>query len=297
MRLRQIALITRDLEGTLKLLDAALGFRLAFRDPAVAAFGLVNGVMSAGGEFVEVLQPMPGKNDTTGARWLARNGGDATGYMLIFHAADGAAGVAHMKANGVKVAFEGGTKGYHGWHLHPAGIPGGVLPSVDWMAGVRDPDREPLGGWAYAHAPPYPPASEPGWVALAKESGETVKIVGVTLALSKQEPREAAARWSLLFRAPLEDENGVPAVRFSNAVVRFVRSKDANDGIRVVDILSPDPAAALARAAAAGAPVAHGETKIGGIAWRFVSEAQTAVSREGGWIGKGGMEQGKSSKL
>ncbi|KAI9024830.1 hypothetical protein DFJ74DRAFT_57343 [Hyaloraphidium curvatum] len=289
-RLRQIALIARDLEPALAALHHALGFELAFRDPSIDGFGLVNGVMTAGPDFVEVVAPMPGKNDTTGARWLARNGGEATGYMLLFHCKDAKADLAHMQANGVKLAWTGAVeRQYAGYHLHPSSIPGGVLPSIDWMAGVSEPDKEPLAGWAYAHLPPFPPKEEPGWVGLAKKTGENVKIVGVTLGLTKHEPFEAAKRWSLLFRVPLETNQGAPAVRFSNAVVRFAPSKDGRDGIQTIDLLVPSVEQALDRASAVGAPLVRGGAQVAGVIWKFVEEKDVDVSREGGWIGKGGL--------
>ena len=48
MRLRQVALAARDLEKTVGDLCAVFDLEVAFRDPGVAAFGLVNAVLPVG---------------------------------------------------------------------------------------------------------------------------------------------------------------------------------------------------------------------------------------------------------
>ena len=45
MRLRQIALAATDLTASVDALTDVLGIEVAFNDPGVAAFGLVNAVM------------------------------------------------------------------------------------------------------------------------------------------------------------------------------------------------------------------------------------------------------------
>ena len=56
IRLRQIALVAHDLESVLGDLDKVLGLEVAFRDPGVAAFGLVNAVLPVGEQFIEVVR-------------------------------------------------------------------------------------------------------------------------------------------------------------------------------------------------------------------------------------------------
>ena len=58
MWLRQIALVAHDLEPVVDRLEKVLGLKVAYRDPEVAVFGLVNAVMPVGGEFLEVVQPV-----------------------------------------------------------------------------------------------------------------------------------------------------------------------------------------------------------------------------------------------
>ena len=76
------------------------GLKVGFRDPGVEVFGLNNVVMPVGGEFLEVLEPF--RDDASGARYLARRGGDA-GYMVILQDADALAHRARLEAIGVRV--------------------------------------------------------------------------------------------------------------------------------------------------------------------------------------------------
>ena len=56
--------------------------------------------MPVGGEFLEVLEPF--RDDASGARYLARRGGDA-GYMVILQDADALAHRARLEGAGVRV--------------------------------------------------------------------------------------------------------------------------------------------------------------------------------------------------
>src|SRR5436190_18987039 len=81
VRLRQVVVVTSDLDGVSSKLQSALGLGDPFVDPGVGEFGLENRVFAAGTSFIEVLTPLrPG---TAGGRYLERRGGDA-GYMAIF---------------------------------------------------------------------------------------------------------------------------------------------------------------------------------------------------------------------
>ena len=52
MRVRQIALVAKELEPVLAQLDAVFGLKVGFRDPGVAYYGLINAVMPAGGHLL-----------------------------------------------------------------------------------------------------------------------------------------------------------------------------------------------------------------------------------------------------
>jgi hypothetical protein len=95
VRLRQVALVARDLEPVVEAVRHELGLddTEPFRDPGIAAFGLHNAVMEVGDTFLEVVSPV--RPDTTAGRYLERRGGDG-GYMVIFQVDDLAAARARI---------------------------------------------------------------------------------------------------------------------------------------------------------------------------------------------------------
>ena len=81
MRLRQICFVADDLESALSELTFIFNTEICFRDPGVGHFGLSNGLLEVGGDFIEVVSPK--EEDTTAGRFLEKMGGDSS-YMLIF---------------------------------------------------------------------------------------------------------------------------------------------------------------------------------------------------------------------
>jgi hypothetical protein len=187
-----------------------------------------------GADFLEVIAPQLSNLNTTGNRFLLKKGGVAAGYMVIMHTGEADDAVAHMKKNGVRVMWGGVSKdgSYKGFHLHPSDwMGGGVLPSIDSMGGSPDPDRVQMSGWAYAEAPPHEhhKGGQPKWLPQAQRTGKYMKLVGCTLQTDGKDPLEVAKRWSLLWQVPLiekHEDGGVPAILFSNAVIRFVKGHD-----------------------------------------------------------------------
>jgi hypothetical protein len=82
-RLRQIALVTSDLEPTLKKLTTAFNAPIVERDPGVNKFGLHNGIIQLGDCFLEVVAPLPSIDPlkTPGGRYISKYGDG--GYMLL----------------------------------------------------------------------------------------------------------------------------------------------------------------------------------------------------------------------
>jgi len=58
MRLRQIALASRNLDGLQTQLEHVLGLKVAYRDPGVGHYGLRNIVMPLGQSFLEIVEPI-----------------------------------------------------------------------------------------------------------------------------------------------------------------------------------------------------------------------------------------------
>ncbi|HVU19166.1 MAG TPA: hypothetical protein VHE09_00420 [Rhizomicrobium sp.] len=249
MRLRQIALAAKNLEPVAAQFNAVFGLRAAFRDPAVATFGLVNVVMPVGGEFLEIVQPV-----TAGAsagRYLARRGGDA-GYMLIFEAPDALAHRERLMGKGLRSIAEWTKPQYAFTHFHPKDF-NGVLVSID-TAGDGSTWRDRFGDW--------PPAG-PAW----KDHLAPDEIKGIVgAAVQSRDPEGAAKRWADL----LQTERDGVSLKFDGAVVRFAEPVDADGtGVIGIDIGVADPATVIARAQANGVPVVEKEPQIGGVSFNL----------------------------
>jgi hypothetical protein len=106
MRLRQVVIAADKLDPVVENFNKLLGLKVAYRDPLVAHYGLVNAVMPVGGEFLEVVQPT--RDDASAARYLKRRGGDA-GYMVILQDGDAVAQKRRLEAMGARSVDHGDT--------------------------------------------------------------------------------------------------------------------------------------------------------------------------------------------
>ncbi|HTN80305.1 MAG TPA: VOC family protein, partial [Acidimicrobiales bacterium] len=129
IRLRQVALVARDLDPTVEELRNLLGVDVCFRDPGVAEFGLVNALFALGDGFLEVVSPK--QDGTTAGRLLDKHGGDY-GYMVIMQLSDLAEARARLDGLGVRVVWKADLRDAAGTHLHPKDV-GGTILSLDWM--------------------------------------------------------------------------------------------------------------------------------------------------------------------
>lgn len=135
--LRQVALITRDLDESLKFWGNAFGLEACFRDD-LSAFGLSNAVLPVGDTFLELLQVED--RGSAGARFLERHGEGL--YMIIFEGTDIPALERHLEQHQVPVAYRINRDRYAAVHLHPKAM-NRVLVSVD---DPFEPGRWPAAG-------------------------------------------------------------------------------------------------------------------------------------------------------
>ena len=228
MRLRQIALVARELEPSVEALCEVLGVDVAYNDPNVAVFGLVNAVIPIGDTFLEVVSPA--KEGTTAGRYLERRGGDG-GYMLIFQTRDLGRERERIQKLGVRVVWEADLERAKVIHLHPRDL-GSALVSFDQMPEWED--------WEWAG---------PDWrskIHLDSVAG----IVGAEL--QSQDPERCVARWSEVLGVPRRGFE----IPLGEGTLRFVLAADGRgDGLGGIDLAATDAPEVLRRARDRGLPI------------------------------------------
>lgn len=261
MRLRQVALIAHQIAPVAEALQTVFGLKVGFRDPAVGVFGLANVVMPAGGDFIEVLEPM--RPDTAGGRYLARRGGDA-GYMVILQDDDALAHRRRLEAARVRVIAARGDGRYRFTHYHPADC-AGILLSIDCVEGADW--RERAGDW--------PPAG-PAWREFECEGCGGLAAVTI----QHRDPEAAANRWSLLLDRPVISLSGGFAIELEMGAIRFVPAMDEDGtGVVGIDVAVADVSAVLDRAAAEGLASRDGSVLICGTAFTPVASMSDMAAR------------------
>ena len=218
-RLRQVALVARQLEPVADRLRREFGLDEPFRDPGVGVFGLENAVFAVGDTFLEVIAPV--QPDTTAGRYLQRRGGDS-GYMAIFQVPRLDEARHRLAELGVRVVWTADMDDIAGTHLHPKDVPGAIV-SLDWAS--------PPGSWRWA-GPAWTgtePAHPPGG------------IVGLTIEVS--DPAAGARRWAdVLGTATQPDgESATVSLGGGRQELRFVPLGDARvEGITELTLAIAD---------------------------------------------------------
>lgn len=212
MRLRQIALVVRDLDAAVADLRRALGLGEPFHDPGVEVFGLRNAVLPIGDTFLEVVSPI--RDDCSGARYLTRRGGDG-GYMVIVQTDDLAAARLRIETTGTRIVFELTLDDIATIHLHPRDTHGTLL-SIDAATQPAE--------WRWAG---------PGW----RERSRTARCTALVGAdIQCDAPAEVAARWSRVLARPfVPSSDGGCEIALDGAVLRFVPLRDGRgEGLHTV---------------------------------------------------------------
>lgn len=247
LRIRQLALVARELEPVVEDLCAVLDVQVCFRDPGVATFGLVNALMPIGNQFLEVVSP--DKEDTSAGRLLDRNGGDS-GYMVILQTDDLVGARARAEGAGARVVWELELDDIATVHLHPRDV-GGAIVSID--------DSKDPGEWRWAG---------PDW--RAKVSTDVVS--GIRAAeIEASAPDALARRWAELFgRGVVPTDYGTEWEIDDGGMVRFLKA-EGREGFRGIELEAPGRARALEVAQERGLPVDGDAVTICGTRFRLVS--------------------------
>ena len=233
MRLRQIALVGKDLEAAKAEIVDVLGLGQDYPDPRVGHFGLVNAVWPVGDTFLEVVSPK--EEGTTAGRLLEKRGGDG-GYMVILQIDGDMAGARKRMADiGVRIVHQtdrdDGKVAYS--HLHPRDV-GGAILSLDVMV--------PKERWEWGG---------PHWRENVK-TDTSLEIVGAEL--QGTDPETMATRWGEVLDRPVTYADGRWRIGLDGGEIRFVEARDGRgDGLAAFDVKVRDPETVKARAKARGA--------------------------------------------
>ena len=227
MRLRPCVFVCGDLESTREELCDILGIEVAYRDPGVAKWGLVNVVCPTGHDFLEIVTPF--QQGTSAGRYIERRKGDG-GYMVILQVPDAAAERKRVTDLGVRAVAQKDLPEYQYTHFHPADT-SGVLLSLDTTFAPKGVD--PALWW---------PPAEKGWLKHAR-SDLTNGLAGVEI--QHEDPDKAAATWSRILNRPVEGD----IIRLDGAQIRFVPIVDGRGpGVSAYDVKVVDRERVLAAA-------------------------------------------------
>jgi len=255
LRLRQIALVARELRPVLDDLEAVLGIAPCYVDPGVATFGLENTLLPVGNQLLEVVAPT--REGTAGGRHLAKRGGDG-GYMVITQCDDHAPRRRRGDALGIRKVLEFEVPGeFRDMQLHPKDT-GGAFLEID----------EQLGPRAHELDGPWHPAGH-DW----QRARRTERVAGISTAeIQCDDPAKTAARWSEIVEIPVAaDARGRPSLALDNAGLRFVPVEDGRgEGLGALDLLARDRAAIRAAARARRVPLTGDQLVLGGLRMNLV---------------------------
>ncbi len=227
MKLRQCVFVCKDLESSREELCDILGIEVAFRDPGVAKWGLVNVVCPTGHDFLEIVTPF--QDGTSAGRYIDRRKGDG-GYMVILQVADAVAERTRVTGLGIRAVAQKDLPDYQYTHFHPSDT-SGVLLSLDQTIAPKGTD--PALWW---------PPAEKGWLKHAR-SDVSNGLAGVEI--QHPDPSGAAAHWSKILGRPANNNT----IKLDGGELRFVADTDGRgQGVSAYDIKVADKARVLAAA-------------------------------------------------
>jgi hypothetical protein len=217
MRLRQVVLVTRDLDPVVADLRATLGLGEEFRDPDVAFFELRNAVLPVGDTFLEVVCPIA--PTAAAARYLERQGGEG-GYMLMVQSEDADADRRRAAEQGVRVVWSADLPDIRGTHLHPRDL-GGAILSLD--------QASPRQSWRWAGE---------GWE--RRSRGDVTRAI-VAAEIESPEPLALAQRWAAVLGRSTCTDGAAARVDLDGGAIRFVPSPRGAERLSAFDVEAVRP--------------------------------------------------------
>lgn len=230
--LRQICLVSSDLNRALEDLTSVLGLSVCYVDEGVSSFGLGNSLLRIGTQFLEVVAPV--KEDTAAGRYLERRKGDG-GYMVIHQTdqkCEQQAAIERAEKDKVRIAFFHEHISGNYLQFHPADT-GGAFLELDY-----DTHQDPSGNWH--------PAGGVSW--RQSNAGDAVNAIAGA-ELQSQKPEQLAAKWAKLLGLDYHPCKRGFQIKLGNGSLNFVEMKDSRgEGLRGIDLLCDDAEDILTRA-------------------------------------------------
>lgn len=253
LRLRQIALIARELAPVEKQLTDVLGIAVCYRDPGVSYFGLENALFPIGNQLLEVVAPV--KEGTAGGRYLERRGGDG-GYMVITQCDDHPPRRQRVDELGIRIVLDNKTDEFINMQLHPADT-GGSFFEIDQQLGEGATDLD--GPW-------HPAGSN--WQA----ARQTDRVSAITAAeIQCDNPHKIARRWADIAMLDVKQKGKGAELALDNATLRFVPCEDGRpEGLGGIDVKATNKQAVLQAAKAAGCVSGASQVMLCGMRMNLV---------------------------
>ncbi|MCH2172465.1 VOC family protein [Myxococcota bacterium] len=247
MRLRQVCLLSEELEETTETLVRLFDSEVCYRDPEVAVFGLVNALIPLGPDYLEVVSPSG--DDCAGKRRLNREG--PGGYMLIFQTTDACAVREHAVARGAEVVWQYDDRGIHATHFHPRSLPGAIV-SVDSM---EEDGRDSLGTggrWDWAG---------PNW-RHHRRDGENLGFACATI--QSRDSSAIAGRWQELLGLAASQAD-LRRLQLDNGELVFEENDGAAASFSRFSVRHRQRDRVFERAVSMGLPIRDGYVQVAGI--------------------------------
>jgi hypothetical protein len=259
MRLRQLAVVTRDTEAVEADLFAMLDLEIAWRFDGVDKHGLGTVFIPVGNDFFEiVLAAEPG---SAADKFIERRGGQG-GFVVMIECGDLVAARERVEGCNGRIVDAGDTPDLGAYfQIHPKDTAGTYLQLVQpYGLGAGEDD----GPWIYGGA---------DW----RDARRIHLATGIAAAeIQADDPAEAARSWSLLLDVELgADTAGNPVLQLEQGSLRFVEATDdRGPGLGAFDLSSPDPEEVRHRAAARGCVDESGVIVIGGLRMHVVQAGE-----------------------
>lgn len=237
LRLRQICLVSSELEKSVNDIRAVFGLEVCYRDPSVAKYGLKNTLLPIGNNFLEIVSPF--RDGTAAERFLKKRGGDG-GYMVILECDDVVRREHRMRELNIRIINKLDYRSFQSIQMHPRDTGAAIIET-----GNDSRRGEGLGPWH--------PAGD-NW-----ENAVRTDVVSGLLAVELQsdDPTTLANRWSEVLDVAMDEgTDGTPKLRLENADLRFISSLDSRgEGLTTLYLRTVNKTQILREAAARGCKI------------------------------------------